>query len=194
MRLGSPRLKGIQEHLVRVRLLFSLAQKDMDDANQFRLMVTAIYSCRAIIELMLEAAEKQELKSLKDPDPKRNRDDFEDQVAPKIPFYYLIERIRIHDFHRFGIAPPDLKYRELTFGGPMKLVAQKGTAAVSITPQGVMVDTTGGSRVKFQRPLLIQDGQFFDEEEQRFVTLEEVLRAFLDKAPAAVAEFERSMA
>jgi hypothetical protein len=194
MWLGSPRLRGIHEHLERVRLLFGLAQENTDEANQFRLIVTAIYSCRAISELMLEAAEKQEVKSLKDPDPKSNRDALEDQIAPKIPFYYLIERIRIHDFHRFGIVPPNRKYRELTFGGPMRLVAQKGSAVVSVTPQGAVVSTTGGSRVKLQRPLLVQDGQFFDEEQQRFFTLEEVLRAFLDKAPEVVAEFESFMA
>lgn len=76
----------------------------------------------------------------------------------------------------------------------MRLVAQKGSAVVSITPQGAMVSATGGSRVKLQCPLLVQDSQFFDEEEQRFVTLEEVLRTFLDKTPAVVAEFESSMA
>lgn len=189
MRLQSLRLRGVYEHLERVRLLFSLAQKETDAANQFRLMVAAIYSCRAITELMLEAAEKQELKNFMDPDPKRNRDACETQVARKLPFYDLIERIRIHDFHRFGLVPPDPEYRELTFGGPVKVKS----GGFLITAQGAEVSPTEGSQVKFQRALLSEDGRFFDEEQKRFVTLEEVLRAFLDKAPAAISEFESFM-
>ncbi len=74
MMAGGPRLRGVLEHLERAQLLFDLANKENEFKTKYRLMVTAIYSCRAITELMLEAAQKQEVKHLKDPDPKVNRD------------------------------------------------------------------------------------------------------------------------
>ncbi len=55
----------------------------------------------------------------------------------------------------------------MMFGGPIRVTAQGGWAAVSVTPHGPAVSTTGVSNVKCQRALLVQDGQFFDEEEQR---------------------------
>lgn len=72
----------------------------------------------------------------------------------------------------------------------MKLTAQKGGAALSVTSQGPQISTTGGSHVRFFRPLLVQDGQFFDEDSNQYVSLERILTAFLEKVPAVVAEFE----
>lgn len=194
MTLGSPRLLGVREHLERAQLFFDLAKKENEVKTKYRLMVAATYSCRAITELMLEAAEKQEVKHLKETDPKVNRNALEDQIAPKIPYYSLIERIRIHDFHRFGLTPPNPKVKEIHFGGPMRLTAQKGAAALSVTSQGPQISTTGGSQVKLQRPLLVQDGEFFDEDSNQCVSLERILTAFLEKVPAVVAEFEGFMA
>ena len=187
---GGPRLRGVLEHLERAQLLFDLANKENEFKTKYRLMVTAIYSCRAITELMLEAAQKQEVKHLKGPDPKINRDLLEAHITPKISYYYLIERIRIHDFHRFGLTPPNPIVKEIRFGGPMKLTAQKGDAALSVTSQGPQISTTGGSHVKFLRPLLVEDGQFFDEDSNQYVSLERILTAFLEKVPAVVVEFE----
>ena len=76
----------------------------------------------------------------------------------------------------------------------MKLTAQKGMAAVSITSQGVRVQTTGGSQVKLQRPLLNQDGAFFDEQSSEYVSLDKVLQAFLREAPAVISDFEKLVA
>lgn len=139
MPFGSPRARGIREHLERAQLFFDLAGKEKDPKVRYRLMLGAVYSCRAITELMLEAAEKQEVKNLKNPDPKKNRDALERQVTSKLPYYALLERIRIHDFHRFGLVPPDPNFKQMMFGGPMKLAAQKGVAAVAVADQGPQV-------------------------------------------------------
>jgi hypothetical protein len=96
-----------------------------------------------------------------------NRDTLERQISGKLPYYPLIERIRIHDFHRFGLVPPDPNLKQVMFGGPMKLMAQKGAAAVALTPQGQRASTTGNSQVQFQRPLLVQDGDFFDDDSSK---------------------------
>lgn len=190
MPFASLRLQGIREHLERAQFLFELAQQASDAKTRYRLMITTVYSCRAITELMLEAAEKQEIKHLKDPDPKNNRKALEMQIEPKLPFYALIERIRIHDFHRFGLVPPGPRLKQVMFGGPMQLRAQKGAAFVSVTSAGPQVSTTGNSQVKFQRPLLVQDGEFFDDDSKQYVSIEQVLKIYLEKISAAVSEFE----
>lgn len=190
----SPRVSGIQEHLERAQFFVELARQQKDAKSSYRLKLAAVYSCRAIAELMLEAAEKQEVKEPKDPDSKINRKALEDQIPRKLPFYNLLEIVRIHDFHRFGIIPPDPAIRQVMLGGPVKLIAQKGAAAVSMTPQGVGVQTTGGSQVKQQRPLLNQDGAFFDEQSSEYVSLDKALQAFLREAPDVISEFEKLVA
>ncbi len=191
---GSPRVHGIREHLERAQFFVELARQQKDAKSFYRLELAAVYSCRAIAELMLEAAEKQEVKEPNDPDSKINREAFEDQILRKLPFYTLLEHVRIRDFHRFGIQPPDPAIRQVMLGGPLKLTAQKGAAAVSVTPQGVEVQTTGGSQVKQQRPLLNQDGAFFDEQSSEYVSLDNVLQAFLKEAPDVISEFEKLVA
>ena len=76
----------------------------------------------------------------------------------------------------------------------MKLIAQKGVAAISMTEQGIEVQTTGGSQVKQQRSLLNQDGAFFDEQSSEYVSLDKALQAFLREAPNAISEFEKLVA
>jgi len=140
---------------------------------------------------MLEAAFKQELKTFRNAVPKESREALEAILAPKVPYYYLIEKIRIHDFHRFGCVPPDPKIRKVFIGGPIKFVPRRGTAAYMVTAQGPKVVETGASRVKQQRPLVSSTGEFFDDVSSNYVSLETVLDAFLDVIPGVIAEFER---
>jgi len=194
MPFGSPRLRGIREHLERAQLFFALAGNEKDPKVSHRILLGAVYSCRAITELMLEAAEKQEVKNLQNPDPKLNRKAFESDVTSKLPYYLLLERIRIHDFHRFGILPPDPNFTQVMFGGPMKLKTQKGVAALAVTDQGPQVLTSGNSKVELQRPLLIRDGEFFDDSSSKYVNLGDVLNAFLARVPDVIVEFEKRIA
>ena len=194
MPIGGPRVRGVREHLERAQFFVDLTKNEKDPKSAHRFMLAAVYSCRALADLMLEAAEKQEIKRLTYPDPKRSRAVFECEISTKLPYYDLLERIRIHDFHRFGLVPPDPRFNVTMFGGPMKLKANKGVAVVSVTGKGPKISTTGGSHVKFQRPLLTQDTEFFDDDSAKFVKLEDVLRAFLEKAPDVVSEFEKLVA
>ncbi len=189
--MGSLRLRGVREHLERAAFFFQLSKAEEDSVAAYRLLLAAIYSCRAMTELMLEAAEKQEVRSLADPNPKANRDALEKMIAPEVPYYELIERIRIHDFHRFGLLAPDPNRRELMFGGPIKLSASKGGAVVALARDGPQVMTTGGSVVQMQRPLLVDDGTFFDENSSAYVDLNEVLRAFLEKGNHVIGKFQQ---
>jgi hypothetical protein len=65
-----------------------------------------------------------------------------------------------------------------------------GGAGFILTSQGPVVTPPGVGRVEFQRPLLINDGLFFDDEEKRFVSLEEIVTAFIKKIPVLIAELE----
>jgi hypothetical protein len=185
-------MRGIGEHLERAQYLFGLAQNEKDGIAKYRLMLAAIYSCRAITELMLEAAKKQEVKGLDDADPDKNRAALEGRISPMLPYYALIERIRIHDFHRFGVVPPDPRVREVMFGGPVRLTAQKGAASVALTSEGPQYRTTGNSKKALQRPLLADDGLFFDDDSSRYVSLEEVLKAFLSACPEVISALTSS--
>jgi len=142
---------------------------------------------------MLEAAQKQEIGNLQDSDPKVNRDAFETTISRHVPFYLLIERIRIHDFHRFGLVPPNSEFREATVLGPIKLIANKGTAAVAMSSEGLRVIETGESKVKQQRPLVLDDGRFFDDESSQWVGLDEILRAVLKQSESILSVFEQSL-
>lgn len=188
--MASPRLLGIREHLERAQFLFHLCVEIKEPKASYRLMLAAVYSCRAITELMLEAAEKQEVKNLSEPNAYTTRDALESQIALKLPYYELIERIRIHDFHRFGLIPPDPNYMQIMLGGPIKLMTQKGASVIKVSDKGLIVSTSGSSQVKLKRPLLIQDGEFFDDDSSGYVKLEVILKSFLSKAIDVVNEFE----
>jgi hypothetical protein len=186
---GGPRTRGIREHLERARFLLSLSEKEESSTSKYHLMLASMYSCRAICELMLEAAEKQEVKSLNANNSTSSRNALEALILPKLPYYSLIERIRIHDFHRFGLVAPNPEFIETMYGGPIKLTAQRGMASIAIPPSGPVVTLTGGSSIKMQRPLLVSDGKFFDDDSSTYVDLGEILNAFLAKAPQVVSEF-----
>jgi hypothetical protein len=183
-----PRLQGIYEHLGRVQLLFALAQQISDAQTKYRLLIISVYSCRAITEIMLEAAEKQEVRGF------TNRKALEIQIESKIPFYFLIERIRIHDFHRFGLVPPDPNFKQVMLRGKIEMIAQKGEVLMSVSPEGYQVETTGNSRIKLQRPLLTKDDEFFDDELQQYVSIEQVLKIYIENIPTIISEFEALLA
>ena len=180
--LPDPRIQGIHEHFKRVDFFTNLAKSKNDLNASYRFALAAIYSCRAITELMLEAADKQVVKM--------DRVALENLISPKIPFYFLIERIRIHDFHRYGLPPPDPNVFQMSFGGPIKLTAQNGLASISPGHQGIQQTTTGNSSIKLQRPLLVRNGEFFDDDSNRFVSLHQILETFLVKCPKIIKEFD----
>jgi hypothetical protein len=62
--LVPPRCDGVVEQFARVRWLLSSAARTPDAATRFRMLILAVYPARAITEIMLEAAAKQELKGL----------------------------------------------------------------------------------------------------------------------------------
>lgn len=180
-----PRLAGIREHYNRIRFFFEEARESSDAVRKFRYMIASVYSARAIVELILESSDKEELKI--------KREDLEATLSKNLPWYFLIEKIRIHDFHRFGLFPPDSEMKMMFQGGPIKLWAKKGKAIYSIKSTGPEQILTGSSRVREQRPLLSKDGKFFDDETNKYVSLERIIGDFLNSAPRVIEEFKQKL-
>jgi hypothetical protein len=152
--------------------------------------MAAIYPARAVVELMLTAAELQFLPSFLDRDIRKSRAMFEKEIRPRLPYYQLVEIIRIHDFHRFGCLLPDETYHNVSMQGPIKLTASRGSAALLLSPSGPVSVTTGESRIVPQRPLIVADGKFFDEESSLYLDLAEILDCYLQAVPSVITYFE----
>ena len=180
-----PRVSGVQEHYERIQTFLDLVCKSKEPAVIFRLQVASIYFARGIIELMFEAADKDQLNA--------SRDQLKKTFSQKLRWYNLIERIRIHDFHRFGLIPPNPNMKMLFQGGPIKLHASKGRATYSIQPTGPKKEVTGDSRIDEHRPLISDDGRFYDDNTNKYVAIEQILKDFLCDIPAVINEFKRDL-
>jgi hypothetical protein len=180
-----PRVSGVKEHHGRIQTFLRLARDSEDPTVMFRLHIACIYFARGIIELIFEAADKKQIPT--------SREKLKKTLTEKLRWYNLIERIRIHDFHRFGIVLPNPDIKTLFQGGPIKLKAKNGCAAYSILPAGPNIETTGDSSVIMQRPLISNDGRFFDEETKKCVTLEQILEDFLLDVTKVIKEFEKDI-
>ena len=179
------RLAGVLEHYNRIRFFFEEARKSSDAVSSFRLMMASVYSARAIVELIFLAADKEQLNV--------TREELKNTLPQKLPWYNLIEKIRIHDFHRFGITPPDPKMKVMFQGGPIKLRAQKGAAVYSLQSAGPKHRLTGSSGIEEQRPLLRKDDEFFDDETKQYVPFERIVGDFLNAILEVIKEFEKQL-
>jgi hypothetical protein len=167
-----------------------LARRCKNPTARFTNLIAAVYPTRATVELMLGAAEKQELKSFQNKDAQKSRKDLEKVLATKLPHYYLLEKIRIHDFHRFGCILPNRGDFHEFVGGPIELKPSKGIAALVVTPKGPKHILTGNSKIEEQRPLCMRDGNFFEEETEKMLSLDEILDDFLGAVPSVIKYFE----
>jgi len=188
--LTSPRLLGIKEQHFRALRFLRLSRSCKKQESKFRNLIAAVYPARAIAELMLESARKQELTGFRNKDMEKSARDFEQVLEPKLPYYSLVKKIRFHDFHRFGCIPPNPAHHNVFLGGPVKLVAKKGKAAIVLTSKGPEYIETGDSSIKQQRPLCTKDGFFFDEVSEQYLSLETILEEYLQAIPKTIAEFE----
>ena len=180
-----PRVAGVRIHYQRVKFFHELADGCTDTANTFRLLLAGLYSARAVVELILEASDKEQIEE--------KREDVKVRLSSHIPWYNLIEKIRIHDFHRIGIVPPNPQVKSTMLIGPLQLRARKGSAVYQVRPCGPKKTITGNAEINEQRPLLYSDGRFFDDNTQKYVSLDEILRDFVDGAAETIAEFQRNL-
>jgi len=137
-----------------------------------------VYFARAVVEIMLEAADMEVVKV--------SRADLETRLIARLPGYALLEVIRIHDFHRFGVLPRPGMF----MGGMVKLRAQGGHAVLAFGADGPIISQSGQSRVIQQRALHMADGRVYDEEAGGYIAIEELLTKFLGAVPEAINEFK----
>jgi hypothetical protein len=185
-----PRLAGLREHYYRVRWILDSAANPPNEETKFRILVLAVYPARAIAEIMLDAAEQQELSGFKDPDRKKSRREFEQRYLAGLPHYLLIEKIRIHDFHRHGCVPDT---QAILLSGPIKLTACAGEAGISFPIHGagtMQVMTTGRSKVQEQRPLLQYGFKFWDDVSNTCLALDEILVPYLNAIGPVINQFK----
>ncbi len=173
-------MEGVVEQFERAKLFLAEARNSRDKVDRFRRLVVSIYFARAVVELMLEAADKQEVK--------KDRAELEAFLTKTLPYYLLLEKLRIHDFHRFGLLD---RPGTTTIQGPMKLKTgskKGGFAAISIAVQGIEKTTSEGAQVVEQRALNLRGDHVFDEGEGQYVSIEHVLSHYLDAVPDAIRE------
>lgn len=174
---SDPRLQGILEQYERAKLFLREAQETADPVDRFRRLIASLYFSRAIVEIMLEAAVMEVVKV--------GRDDLDQRLERILPGYLLIEKVRIHDFHRFGVIP----IPGISMGGLIRIQARGGHASLVLGPNGPEISTSGQSRVIQQRALCMEGDRVFDDESGRYMTLEELLTPYLEAVPRAIDEF-----
>ena len=188
-RLLTPRMQGIYEQYRRARHYIRLAHRCKRPVSKFTNLITAVYPSRAIIELMLEAADEQEINLPQNSGEKNSRDYLESVISQKLPYYFLVEKIRIHDFHRFGCIPPPKKRVEISISGPIKLTSKKGIASIFLKDGLPESRVTGESFIKEHRSLCIKNGLlFFDEDSKKYIPLDKILGDFLNTIPKIIEE------
>lgn len=178
---SSPRLRGIREQYERAMLFLAEAQKMPKGSRRFRHLMASVYFARAAVEIMFEMAEKGELRIGREP--------LRPEISKRLARYDLIYRVRIHDFHRFGVLPNN----SLFIGGPMTLTAKGGYATAQFPPGGMQQTCTGESYIdnKEQKKVLQVSGEYlFDEERREWVWLGKALTEHLRAMPTAISYLE----
>ena len=180
--LIDPRISGIEEHIIRIKHFIRNAKRSKKQESKFRNLIASIYPARAIVELMFECADKKLIN--------QSREELKKWFEDEVSYFLLIEKIRIHDFHRFGCLPPSDKYLTSFIGGPIKLTASSGFAGMQISSKGKTKITTGNSTIKEQRPLYNNDGLFYDEPSDSYVELEYILAQYTQSLETVVSKFK----
>lgn len=197
--LANPRVAAITEHLARVKWFLDIAVKPPDAIASFRLLMAGVYFARGAVEIMLDAAECGELKQFTNPKgQKKNYNDAEAQIQPMLPNYELIERIRIHDFHRHGCLPPYPGRSSAGVSGRIAIHIQKGQknkawAQYSLPATGPTFKKRGGASLSGQRELVHSDGRYFDEHSKGYLSLDQILKPYIEALPAVIKWFENSL-
>ncbi len=93
-----PSVRGILEHHERAYLFAAEAAAAPGPRASFRHLMAAVYSLRAAVELMRETADRGELRV--------GRPQMERLVDLLMPRARLIRRLRISDFHHYGVMGP----------------------------------------------------------------------------------------
>jgi hypothetical protein len=139
------RRAGVEGHIARARRFLAEAE-NLEGEAEFDHLLAAVSSARAVVQILLDWADHDY--------PNTQARSLVKAELDAVPHATLIERVRIHDFHRFGmlLSGPTAMF----YGGPVKFRAagKGGAASMRLTAQGPRFATSGGSTVDEQRPLV----------------------------------------
>ena len=175
--------KPLNEQVNRVNLLLSHASEDgLDPVKRHRFLMCAVYPAVAIAELMIQ-------------NPKREnageKEALEARLDEIVPYHRLLQNVRVHDFHRITVEPPQPGRVTFTSSGPFTLTARQGGSAVmaGVGPDRVL-KTTKNSSIKQDRPLDIKDGLIWDDSQEKWIDLFDALVAYLEGIQPLIDERE----
>ena len=177
--LTAPRLAGAREQVARTQMHLSESLASSDPTTRFRKLIAAVYPGRAAIEIMREAAARGELTV--------DLNELDERIGTALPRHELIQRIRFHDFHRFGVMPRPAAF----VGGPMRLKASKGgIAQVQFSPSGPQITERGNANVVLNRELQTDGDRAFDDASGQWVPIDQAIQEYVEALPAALKIFE----
>ena len=93
-----PAVRGIVEHLERASFFDTEARSATNATAAFRHWIAAVYSLRAPVELMREAAERGELAV--------GLPEWDRLIVRMVPRWRLVHQLRIRDFHHGSVIGP----------------------------------------------------------------------------------------
>lgn len=168
---------GMSEQYNRARLFIIEAKQADDRPTRLRRLLAATYFAKALEEIIKEEAERAGGAAAKAA--------VVEWIQRVAPYTHVLHKVRIHDFHRFGLTP--LSDNTVAAYGPIKLTAgpNGGVATFTIPLNGAapVSHTKGeGSKVEGKGAggiLAMRGEQVFDDRANKWVNLVEILEAFL---------------
>lgn len=167
---------GMSEQYNRARLFVIEAKEARDRPTRLRRLIAATYFAKALEEIMKEQAQQAGGETAKAEVSK--------WIQETAPYSHVLHKVRIHDFHRFGLTP--LSDEDVAAYGPIKLSSGPGGTAKFVIPlngEPPRVQTSGEqSKVEGVGAggiLAMRGEQVFDDRSNTWVQLAVVLEAFL---------------
>jgi hypothetical protein len=132
-----PAVRGIVEHLDRATLFDSEARAAPGPTAAFRHWIASVYFLRAAVELMRESAIRGELTV--------DLPQLDRVIATLVPRWRLVHRLRIRDFHYYGVLGPG--HMQLEFQLRLPALGQ-GNIHFRVNPSrpGLRCEISDGSR------------------------------------------------
>ncbi|MFH1068358.1 MAG: hypothetical protein V1794_01950 [Candidatus Glassbacteria bacterium] len=176
-------LESATEQLERAAFFYNMGMAFNNHIYRFRFMMASLYFARSICEIMLESAKQGNLKI--------SSSALKKKFKTILPRYELIQLIRIHDFHRCVVLE-----REgiLYVSGPIHIKAGRHPVSIRMKPEGgIKVEAHGESRVDLNRPLQQQNGCFWDESNEEYISIDKALVEYLGVIPKAIEYFKQNI-
>jgi hypothetical protein len=173
-----PVVSGILEHYERAYLFASEGAAAPGPRASFRHLMAAVYSLRGAVELMREAADRGELRV--------GRRQLEQVVDSLMPRARLVRRLRIRDFHHYGVVGPGHMILEFR----IRLAAYgHGSVTFRVNPWNPRLRLGISDRSRNYAFFMTSGILVQDEREPAPITLDHLVAEQLQQLPGALSAF-----